>query len=130
MKSKIEEILYKHSERIGLYEGGVITCVDENEFEEIAQELYRITKQGGVVVWVVSDATTNGTESGTSFRQALFFKECGFNLHDTMIYHKHSPPLTHNRYEQQKVDPANHDVRRVRQNDVRIAYVQRCANGH
>jgi site-specific DNA-methyltransferase (adenine-specific) len=69
-------------------------------FEEIAQELYRVTKQGGVLVWVVSDATTNGTESGTSFRQALFFKECGFNLHDTMIYHKHSPPLTHNRYEQ------------------------------
>jgi len=55
-------------------------------FEEIAQELYRVTKQGGVLVWVVSDATTNGTESGTSFRQALFFKECGFNLHDTMIY--------------------------------------------
>jgi DNA modification methylase len=69
-------------------------------FEEIAQELYRVTKQGGVVVWVVSDATTNGTESGTSFRQALYFKECGFNIHDTMIYHKHSPPLTHNRYEQ------------------------------
>ena len=69
-------------------------------FEEIAQELYRVTKQGGVLVWVVSDATTNGTESGTSFRQALYFKECGFNLHDTMIYHKHSPPLTHNRYEQ------------------------------
>ena len=69
-------------------------------FEDIAKELYRVTKQGGVLVWVVSDATNNGSESGTSFRQALFFMECGFNLHDTMIYHKHSPPLTHNRYEQ------------------------------
>ena len=69
-------------------------------FEEIAQELYRVTKQGGVLVWVVSDATTNGTESGTSFRQALYFKECGFNLHDTMIYHKNTLPLSHNRYEQ------------------------------
>ena len=69
-------------------------------FEDIAQELYRVTKQGGVLVWVVSDATTNGTESGTSFRQALYFKECGFNLHDTMIYHKNTLPLSYNRYEQ------------------------------
>lgn len=58
------------------------------EFEKIAQELYRVTKDGGVVVWVVGDATVNGTESGTSFRQALYFKELGFNLHDTMIYQK------------------------------------------
>lgn len=57
-------------------------------FEDIAKELYRITKQGGVVVWVVGDATFNGSESGTSFRQALYFKEVGFNLHDTMIWHK------------------------------------------
>jgi len=57
-------------------------------FEEIAKELFRITKQGGVVVWVVGDATMNGSESGTSFKQALFFKEIGFNLHDTMIWHK------------------------------------------
>ena len=70
-------------------------------FEEIAQELYRVTKQGGVVVWIVGDATINGSESGTSFRQALFFKECGFNLHDTMIYSSRKPPLTHNRYEQE-----------------------------
>jgi DNA modification methylase len=70
-------------------------------FEEIAKELYRVTKQGGVVVWVVGDATVNGSETGTSFRQALYFKEIGFSLHDTMIYAKHNPiPLTHNRYEQ------------------------------
>jgi DNA modification methylase len=57
-------------------------------FEDIAKELYRVTKQGGVVVWVVGDATKNGSETGTSFKQALYFKEIGFNLHDTMIYQK------------------------------------------
>ncbi len=64
-------------------------------FEEVAKELYRITKDGGVVVWVVGDATINGSETGTSFRQALYFKEIGFNLHDTMIYAKRNPmPIT------------------------------------
>ena len=59
------------------------------DFEGIAQELYRVTKPGGVVVWVVADATIKGSETGTSFRQALFFKDvCGFNLHDTMIWEK------------------------------------------
>jgi len=58
------------------------------DFEEIAKELYRITKQGGLVVWIVGDATVKGSETGTSFKQALFFKEIGFNLHDTMIYEK------------------------------------------
>lgn len=73
----------------------------EFDFEPIARELYRVTKKGGVVVWVVGDATINGSETGTSFRQALYFKEIGFNLHDTMIYLKVNPiPLTHNRYEQ------------------------------
>lgn len=57
-------------------------------FEEVAQELYRVTKQGGVVVWNVNDATIDGSETCTSFRQALYFKECGFNLHDTMIWVK------------------------------------------
>jgi len=60
-------------------------------FEEIAQQLYRITKPGGVVVWVVADATINGSETGTSFRQALYFKKIGFNLHDTMIFRKRNP---------------------------------------
>ena len=72
----------------------------EFEFEKIANELFRITKDGGVVVWVVGDSTINGSETGTSFRQALYFKEVGFNLHDTMIYQKNSVPLTHKRYEQ------------------------------
>ena len=64
-------------------------------------ELYRITKKGGVVVWVVADSTLKGTETGTSFKQALYFMETGFNLHDTMVYKKANfPPLTHFRYEQ------------------------------
>ena len=58
------------------------------DFENVAKELYRVTKDGGVVVWVVGDATIKGSETGTSFRQALYFMECGFNLHDTMIYQK------------------------------------------
>ena len=58
------------------------------KFKLIAEELYRITKDGGVVVWIVGDATIKGSETGTSFRQALYFMECGFNLHDTMIYQK------------------------------------------
>lgn len=56
------------------------------DFEAIAKELFRVVKVGGVVVWVVADATVNGSETGTSFRQALYFMECGFRLHDTMIY--------------------------------------------
>lgn len=71
------------------------------DFENVAKELFRVTKKGGVVVWVVGDATINGSESGTSFKQALYFMSIGFNLHDTMIYRKLNPiPLTHNRYEQ------------------------------
>lgn len=57
-------------------------------FEGIAKQLYRITKVGGVVVWIVGDMTVNGSETGTSFKQALYFKKIGFNLHDTMIYEK------------------------------------------
>jgi len=54
-------------------------------FEGIAKEIYRVLKDGGVCVWVVGDATIKGSETGTSFRQALYFKEIGFNIHDTMI---------------------------------------------
>ena len=60
------------------------------DFENVAKELYRVTKPGGVVVWIVSDGTVNGSETGTSFRQALYFKEIGFNIHDTMIWKKES----------------------------------------
>ena len=58
------------------------------DFESIAKELFRVTKKGGVVVWIVGDATIKGSETGTSFKQALYFKEIGFNLHDTMIWKK------------------------------------------
>lgn len=58
------------------------------DFEPIAQQLYRVTKKGGVVVWVVADATIKGSESGTSFRQALHFMDLGFKLHDTMLYER------------------------------------------
>lgn len=62
----------------------------EFEFQKIAKELFRITKNGGVVVWVVGDAVIKGGESGMSFKQSLYFMECGFKLHDTMIYEKHA----------------------------------------
>lgn len=72
------------------------------EFEKVANELHRVMKVGGVIVWVVGDATINGSETGTSFKQALYFKNIGFNLHDTMIYAKNNPiPRAHNRYESQ-----------------------------
>lgn len=58
------------------------------DWKETIRQLYRVTKDGGVVVWIVNDQTVNGSETGTSFRQALFAMECGFNLHDTMIWEK------------------------------------------
>jgi site-specific DNA-methyltransferase (adenine-specific) len=70
-------------------------------FEAIVKELWRVLKPGGVIIWVIGDVTTNGSESGESFRQALFFKEVGFNLHDTMIYYKNNPiPTAGKRYHQ------------------------------
>jgi len=77
------------------YEGYVF------DFEGISKELFRVVKEGGVVVWVVGDATINGSETGTSFKQALYFKKIGFNLHDSMIYEKggFSNP-SNNRYHQ------------------------------
>mgnify|MGYP000971759844 CR=1 FL=1 len=61
----------------------------EHIWKPIIKDLFRVLKQGGVIVWVVGDATIKGSETGTSFRQALWAKECGFNLHDTMIYVTH-----------------------------------------
>ena len=63
----------------------------EEKWKAIIAELYRVTKDCGVVVWVVGDATIKGSETGTSFRQALWAMECGFRLHDTMIYQKVNP---------------------------------------
>ncbi len=71
------------------------------DFESVAGELWRITKDGGCVVWIVGDQTKNGSESGSSFQQALHFQSLGFRLHDTMIYEKiNYAPQNHNRYEQ------------------------------
>jgi DNA modification methylase len=60
-------------------------------FEKIATQLKRVIKPGGIIVWVVADATIAGSETGTSFTQALYFKSLGLNLHDTMIFRKKNP---------------------------------------
>lgn len=60
----------------------------EHVWRDVISSLHRVTADGGVVVWVVGDATIKGSETGTSFKQALWAKECGFNLHDTMIWNK------------------------------------------
>ncbi len=70
----------------------------EFNFENIAKELYRVTKDGGVLVWIVNDATINGSETGNSFRQALFFMDLGFKLNDTMIYLKNGASFPAGRY--------------------------------
>jgi DNA modification methylase len=73
-------------------------------FEWIAEELYRVTHEDGILVWVVGDATHEGSETGSSFRQALTFMDLGFKLHDTMIFEKNSSTFpakrTGNRYTQ------------------------------
>ena len=68
------------------YNGSLVW--DESIWKSIIEQLFRVTKKGGVVVWVVGDATIEGSETGTSFKQALYFKDIGFNLHDTMIWEK------------------------------------------
>ena len=74
------------------------------EFDKIANELVRVLKDDGIIVWIVGDATVKGSETGTSFRQALHFISLGLKLHDTMIYEKNSPAYpasrTGNRYTQ------------------------------
>jgi DNA modification methylase len=69
------------------YNGYVFDCT---ALADIITQLYRVTKPGGVVVWVIGDSVKNGSESGNSFRQALLFMEHGFKLHDTMIYEKNT----------------------------------------
>lgn len=68
------------------------------DFKGVAKGLYRVTKEGGVVVWIVGDSVVNGSKTGTSFTQALFFKKIGFFLHDVMIYKKQSPFPMKTRY--------------------------------
>ena len=75
---------------------------DFNIFKKVADQLTRVIADGGVIVWVVNDATIDGSETLTSFKQSIYFKEeCGLNVHDTMIYMKHNPlPNAGNRYQQ------------------------------
>lgn len=74
----------------------------EFDIDIIAKELYRITKDGGVVIWNVFDASINGSRTGTSLKQCLKFQDVGFNIHDYMIYEKNSIAFpskqTSNRY--------------------------------
>ncbi len=86
-------------DQLRLYNGEAFTW---DIFCSLAKELYRVTKPGGVVVWVVGDQTKDGSETLSSFKQAMYFKEeCGFKIHDTMIYNKtgFSNP-SNNRYHQ------------------------------
>ncbi len=64
-------------------------------FKDIAKELFRVTKDGGVVVWVVKDSVSKGNRSLTSFRQALFFQDIGFNMYDIIIYEKAGSGMPH-----------------------------------
>ena len=64
---------------------------NEKKFKHIANQLYRVTKPGGVVVWIVNDKTENGSKSLVSFRQAVWFQEIGFNVNDVMIWKKTNP---------------------------------------
>lgn len=80
------------------YNGGVDAWSDD-VWKAVIAELYRVTATGGVVVWVVGDATVKGSESGTSFKQALYAKTCGFNLYDTMIFSRNTMPANCRRYQ-------------------------------
>jgi site-specific DNA-methyltransferase (adenine-specific) len=70
------------------YDTGAGSDWNADVWRDVIREMYRVMVDGGVVVWNVKDSNANGSESGTSFRQALFAMECGFNLHDTMIWSK------------------------------------------
>ena len=63
----------------------------EDKCRAIIKGIYRTLKDGGVVVWVVGDQTKGGSETGTSFKEALMFLEEGFLLNDTMIWKKKNP---------------------------------------
>lgn len=70
------------------------------DWHEIIRQLYRVTKPGGVVVWVVADGVENGSKTGTSFRQCLYAMEAGFNLHQRLFYERGGPPPDPTRYDE------------------------------
>lgn len=84
-----------------IYDYGGTLIWNNDIFKKVAKKLYDVTADGGIVVWVVNDQMKNGSETGTSFKQALYFMEIGFKLHDTMIYAKNNPvPNARTRYQQ------------------------------
>ena len=87
-------------DKLRSYEGSLQW--NESVWKQVFKQLYRITKEGGVVVWVVGDAKINGSETGNSFEHALYAKSTGFNLHDTMIFKKETPTwnISSRRYRQ------------------------------
>ena len=64
------------------------------DFKAVAEELWRITMEGGVVVWVVAEQVKNGSETGTSSEQRLHFRDIGFRLYDTIIMATRNPRRT------------------------------------
>lgn len=72
------------------------------DFNDLAKQLYRVLVPGGVLCWNVGDSVVDGSETLTSFRQALYFVDTvGFRMHDTMIYEKvNFGQPSHNRYHQ------------------------------
>lgn len=69
-----------------------LRCYNSNfDIKEIVEQLYRVTKTGGVIVWNINDKIKNGSKSLTSFKQAIVFNECGFNVNDVMIWEKTNP---------------------------------------
>ena len=73
------------------------------DWRRVVSAIVPALKPGGVIVWVVADQTIDGSESGESFRQALYFMDYGLRLHDTMIYERTgmtnpTPNRYHNMY--------------------------------
>lgn len=71
--------------------GNTLVGWTHDKFMEVANQMHRVLKPGGVIVWVVDDKTEKGSETGTSFKQALYFMDIGLNLNDTMIFLKSNP---------------------------------------
>lgn len=68
---------------------GSLTDWNEAKWQEIARVLSAKLAPGGIIVWVVSDATVGGSETLTSMRQAIYFKDvCKLRVRDTMIWEK------------------------------------------
>ena len=72
-------------DNLRIYDKDIDKSWGEHVWKPIIVELFRVIKQGGVCVWVVNDATINGSETGTSFRQALYAMECGFKLQQRLL---------------------------------------------